>query len=145
MSTVKPIARGLTLVELMVVVAVIAIIAGIAWPAYHGQMVKQNRSEAVIALGKASNELERCGANNNQDFSGCSVSSKITSGLDHYKLTTSVTTSAFTVTATPIGGQAADDKDCTALTLNNVGVKGGTSSNPALNTQAKIVKSCWSQ
>ena len=42
--------RGLTLVELMVVVAVMAIVASVAYPLYTAQVQKSRRADAKVAL-----------------------------------------------------------------------------------------------
>lgn len=51
--------RGFTLVEMMIVAAVIAILAAIAYPAYTGQMLKSQRAEGKAALMRAAQLLER--------------------------------------------------------------------------------------
>lgn len=43
-------ARGMTLVELIVVCAVAAVLAGLAWPSWRGSMLKAGRGDAVEAL-----------------------------------------------------------------------------------------------
>ena len=50
---------GFTLVELMIVCAVIAILAAIAYPSYTGQMLKAQRAEGKAALMRAAQMLER--------------------------------------------------------------------------------------
>ena len=51
--------RGFSLVELMVVVAVVAIITSIAYPAYQDQMQKTRRADAKAALMDAAAKMER--------------------------------------------------------------------------------------
>lgn len=50
---------GFTLVEMMIVCAVIAILAAIAYPSYTGQMLKAQRAEGKAALMRAAQMLER--------------------------------------------------------------------------------------
>lgn len=52
--------RGFTLVELMVVVAIIGIIAGIAYPSYMDSVRKSNRVEAKSELADLAQRLQRC-------------------------------------------------------------------------------------
>lgn len=51
--------RGFTLIELMIVVAVIGILASVAYPSYVDQVRKGNRTEGKSALMRSSQTLER--------------------------------------------------------------------------------------
>jgi type IV pilus assembly protein PilE len=53
------ISAGFTLVELMVVVVILAIIAGIAYPSYRNYMVQTRRSDAQSILTQISNTQEK--------------------------------------------------------------------------------------
>ena len=51
--------RGFTLIELMITVAIVAILASIAYPSYQEQVAKSRRNEATNALMIGAQALER--------------------------------------------------------------------------------------
>ena len=55
---------GFTLIEVMVVVAIAAILASIAWPAYQNQVMRGRRSDAISALAAISQAQERWRSDN---------------------------------------------------------------------------------
>lgn len=123
-------ARGFTLIEVMVVIGVISVLAAIAWPMFTEQSLKNGRANAVIALTRISNELNKY-YSDNEGYTGYTVSTAVNNGLKNYTITlTQLTASQFTVTATPTGAQAAD-ADCTTLTINHLGQKGYTGAAPS--------------
>ena len=118
------------MIEAMVVVAVIGVLATIAWPIYESQSLKNRRSNAVIALTKISNELNKY-FSDNETYVDYTVSATVTNDLKNYSIAlTELTASTYTVTATPSGTQA-NDADCTTLTINHLGQKGYTGAAPS--------------
>lgn len=126
--------RGFTLVELMVVVAIVAILAGIALPSYQDSVRKSRRGQAKADLAELAQGLERFRSVNNT-YAGYvppfAISPR-TGGAAQYNLTvTGAGATAFLISAAPIGGQT--DDTCGALTVNQAGVK----------TSAGPIATCW--
>jgi|DewCreStandDraft_4_1066084.scaffolds.fasta_scaffold155768_2 type IV pilus assembly protein PilE len=128
--------RGLTLMELLIVMVVIGILAGIAWPSYRAQVVRTTRAEARVALEQARQGLERCFTRfNAYDAGGCEMTFPANTPSGNYRVTVVRDAATFTLTATPLGAQAADDPQCATLTLNDRGVRGSTGTGNA--------QQCW--
>ena len=52
--------RGMTLMELLVVITIIGLLAAIAYPSYRAQVRRSNRTEARVALEQTAGALEKC-------------------------------------------------------------------------------------
>lgn len=107
--------RGFTLIELMVVVAIVGILAAIAVPLYGDQMRKSRRTEALTTLQSQQLAMERYRVDH-ASFATYSLPA----GLDssHYKFTLSSTSATgYTLEANPQGGQTKDK--CGKLSLVN--------------------------
>lgn len=127
--------RGFTLIELMIAVAVAAILAAVAYPAYLDQIRKSRRSAAQSAMmAVAQKEMQLfldirgyAAAADAAALAGTPL--RVTVGPEvssFYGLSVAVTNVAgaaptFVVTATPSGNQAADK--CGTMTVNHLGVK----------------------
>lgn len=118
--------RGFTLIELMIVVAVVAILASIAYPAYQDSVRKSRRGEAKADIMELTQGYERFFTVNNTYVGFDAVkpySQSPRQGVARYNITANETATTFTVTATPTveGGQNRDA--CGILSINNRGVK----------------------
>jgi type IV pilus assembly protein PilE len=118
MNTQSP-QKGFTLIELMIVIAIVGIISAIAYPSYQDSVRKARRGDAEASLVQAANDMERFYTENNS-YLGVTWPANITS--DVYTLAISVqSVSAFTLQATPTGTQLSDS--CGTLTLSSTGAK----------------------
>jgi type IV pilus assembly protein PilE len=125
--------RGFTLIELMITVAIVGILASIAYPSYQSSVMKSRRADAQGALLGFENAMERYFTVKNK-YTGAGVGGADTGAPDpiiytissetanFYTVTISAATdSTYTLNATPTGAQTNDE--CGTLTLTHTGVK----------------------
>ena len=112
--------NGFSLIELMISVAIVGVLASIAYPYYGDFVQKTRRTDAQLALLEQVQAMERCKATN-YSFTGCTLSST-TSPEGHYTLTLTSTASSYTIEADGIGVQA-QDTECNNMSINNLGVR----------------------
>lgn len=118
--------KGFTLIELMVTVAIIGILAAIAYPSYIDYVTKSGRSEGVAAVMRVANLQEQYYMDNRkytEDMTDLGLKSPFITEHSHYSVTSAGTTS-FTITAEAIGTQASRDSTCGTITMTDIGVKG---------------------
>ena len=133
--------KGVTLIELLLVMVIIAILGGIAIPAYKNYVVKTNRSAAKACLSEYAQFMERY-YTTNLSYAGASPGS-IGCASDAnlnvaYNFTVSVNVNSprlYTVTATPRAAQLSRDSQCGTLTLDQAGTK--------TNSGTAALSKCW--
>ncbi len=102
--------RGFTLIELMIVVAVVGILAAIAYPSYTAFIQKSRRGDAMATLADFRIEQEKWRANNiTYATSTASLGLSGSSRDGYYTMAiVSAGSSAYQVTAAPAGAQSTD-------------------------------------
>lgn len=117
--------RGFTLLELMIAVAIVGILAAIAYPSYRESVMKSRRSDAKAALLQVQLAQEKWRANNPTYGTLAQIGVGATSGEGYYTIAVAGNTAtAYNATATPTGAQASDK--CGTFTINQAGQKGVT-------------------
>ncbi|WP_373088162.1 type IV pilin protein [Zhongshania sp.] len=119
---------GFTLVELMITVAIIGILASIAYPSYQEQIAKSRRNEATNALFSSAQALERYYSANGRYTTASGgttlpavfVARVPDSGTAFYTIAaTAAANNTFTLKATRSGPMVGDA--CGNFTLNETG------------------------
>ena len=138
--------RGFTLVELMVVMAIVVILFSVAIPSYQMQVRKSHRTEAKTALMDLAGREERLySTTNNYSSTPSALGYTVTGntvpfavGSGYYQVTiTNIAAGpppTFTVTATPLTADQQKDTQCTSFSINQAGTRTATGSSP---------NSCW--
>jgi type IV pilus assembly protein PilE len=141
--------QGFTLIELMTVVVIVGILAGIAFPGYLSQLQKARRAEAVITLEQLAQRQELffgsfrtytavvAGPSACADAACGLNQSSTTSVGGHYNITAAGNGTSYTLTATAAGIQL-DDTDCRTFVLSNSGVRTAADSGGGDRTDT-----CW--
>ncbi len=113
-----------TLIELIIVLAIICIVTCIAYPSYESYIIKARRSNAAIALMNLAASMEQY-YTNNHTYQGASLKNlRINNNNDFYYLKiASENDIAYLIEAIPVGIQAKTDKKCGTLILNHLGEK----------------------
>lgn len=119
--------QGLTLIELMIVVAIIGVLAAIAYPSYQGYVLKTKRAHMMSEMQNIASQIEsRKLAQGSYSKISAQVQTDFkqeypTQGQALYAITiTDPLVSQWVITATPKAGQMTSDG---TLTLNYLGVK----------------------
>ena len=102
--------RGITLIELMVVVAIIGIVAVVTYPAYADYVREARRSDAIVALLSAQLEQEKH-RSSNTSYAATTTALGISAASPDGFYTIQVASAdgaGFVVTAAPTGEQNGD-------------------------------------
>jgi len=129
--------KGFTLVELMVVVAIMGILVAVGYPSYAKYVTKSKRADAMKSLELLAGAMESF-YGVNETYAGATVNAAGTgtvgsnqSADGYYTLSISGNNAfGYTLTATPVKA----DPDCTTMKLNSLGKKTATGADAA---------NCW--
>jgi type IV pilus assembly protein PilE len=134
-------AGGFTLIELMITVAIVAILAAVAYPSYTRYVVRSNRAAAQAYMLELTGLQQRY-LLDARAYAGSlgallGTSTAPASVTANYTLSVApkagIATPSFVITATPIGNQLSRDTICGTLTIDEAGAK----------TASGTGTSCW--
>lgn len=128
---------GFSLLEMIVVIAIVGLLAVVAVPAYNSYILKSNRTDAIQSLLAIQLAEEKYRVSNNSYGTLAQVWGGVaTSSGGHYTLGISnVSATSYTITATASGSQTSDSEDgasCSTMTLTY-----------ANNVTTKAPAACW--
>ena len=123
---------GFSLTEIMIVVAIIALLSAIAYPSFLQSVRKSKRTDAQTALTRASNHLERFFSTNGTYTTDATVLGLVVDGNTaysdngHYVMTVTAGATGIGTSYVVSAGAAPDDLQtgdtgCTTLTLDSLG------------------------
>lgn len=119
--------RGFSLVELLITVAIVAILASVAFPAYTDFVTRSNRTEAQRELLRIANLQEQFYVDSRAYTSDME---KLGLGADpfitengYYSIDAALANGGFVLTATARGTQATNDTNCLTLSVSETGKK----------------------
>jgi type IV pilus assembly protein PilE len=140
----KPAQQGFTLIEILIVIAIMGVLLSIAVPAYQNSVLRSGRAEAKGDLLQVASDQERYFSNSNTYIDDAMpLNTPIVAGRDRttvnelYEISVDACpggaiTNCFTATATARGAQLNDA--CATFTLSSIGARGAT---------GDTVEECW--
>ncbi len=134
--------RGVSLLELLIVVTIVALITAFAYPSYENYVVNTKRSAATTTMLQIADRQQQFFMDNKQyaadltnlgfaadpliiSDDGNPVAAGDASSVYSFDLSNLAATT-YTVTATPLNAQGKRDTKCGNLTLTQAGVKGNS-------------------
>ena len=139
---------GFTLIEVVIVMAIIAILSAVAFPSYTAYVARGKRADARGQLTQAAQFMQRFYAANDRydvDRAGGTVTNAMPANLKRspgdsespqYDLTITATSVAYTLTMAPASGRSMANDPCGSFTLTSTGVRGVTGT-------SKTRDECW--
>ena len=144
----RPARSGFSLIELLVVLVIVGILAGVAWPSFREAVQRSRRADAMSALTEIMQAQERWRSNNPAYSASLTLPEpdwRAVSRDGHYAISlTNVTASTYTTVATVVStSPQASDTRCQVMRVvvnsGNINYNSGASSD-ATNAQPDP---CW--
>jgi len=127
--------QGFTLIEIMIVIAILGILLTIGMPSLTEYLKKGRRTEVAGLLSEQAQILERSYSKTNVYNT---TPTGLSTGNDFYTITPTLTESTFLLTAVRKTGTSMATDKCGDFTLSNTGARGMVNATAGLTT-----KDCW--
>jgi len=127
---------GFTLIELLIAVAIVGLLAGVAYPGYLSHMKKVYHAEIAGWLSEQAQYLERYYARNGTFIDATGV----IAGNDRYRITAALNPQDFLLVATPVAESMMAGDACGEFSLTSVGARSNPGAAPEMSR-----KLCWGQ
>jgi len=137
---------GFTALELLVAVAMVSVLASIAYPSFRAQLDRTRRADAIAALISVQMAQERWRANQPGYGSLAEIGVAPVSSAGHYTIAvTTAAASSYELLASAQGAQL-HDTECRHLRLSVSGANFAYASgpDPSVTNPAPINRRCWS-
>lgn len=132
-------ARGFSLTELMIVLAIVVILGVIAMPNFAGQARRSNRVDATAALLRVAAEQEKFYLQNNSYGDMSDLNDPVTDAGYYELAIPTANAETFTITATPASGSPQEyDRPCQTFSINARGQRTARDAEDADSTDQ-----CW--
>lgn len=127
---IDKVSRGFTLIEALITVAIVAILASVAFPSYTDFVTRSNRSEAQRELLRIANLQEQFYVDNRSytaDMESLGLNKDpFISENEHYSIDAELADGGFVLTAKALGAQKNNDSACISLSVTDTGKKSPT-------------------
>lgn len=137
--------HGFTLIEMMIVTAIVGILASIAVPSFQGPIYKARRTDGITALLQLQMSQEQWRSGNRQYASLPELRAPAASGMRYYTLAVAdASASGYSLIATATGAQAGD-RACRVLRItvaNGQATHASGADERSLNADADN-RRCW--